>query len=69
MTGCLVFILPNSSGQAAVACLLAVLMVGVYAVIRPYHDPNDHSAYTLGALVIFLTFFMGLVMKVIQGCS
>lgn len=59
------FILPNTSGQAAVACLLAVLTIGVYAVIRPYHDPNDHGAYTLGALIIFLMFFMGLVVKVI----
>lgn len=64
LTGCLVFIMPNSSGQAAVACLLSVLTIATYAVLRPYHDPNDHGAYTLGALVIFLTFFMGLVVKV-----
>ena len=46
------------------ACILAVLTVGIFAVVNPYSDPNDHRAYTLGALVIFLTMFMGLVVKV-----
>eukprot|EP00752_Nemacystus_decipiens_P011444 g10163.t1 len=64
LTGCLVFILPNSAGQAAVACVLAVLTVGVFAVVNPYSDANDHRAYTLGALTIFLTMFMGLVVRV-----
>lgn len=64
LTGCLVFILPNSAGQAAVACVLAVLTVGVFALVNPYSDANDHRAYTLGALTIFLTMFMGLVVRV-----
>lgn len=58
------FILPNSAGQAAVACVLAVLTVGVFALVNPYSDANDHRAYTLGALTIFLTMFMGLVVRV-----
>lgn len=64
LTGCLVFILPNSAGQAAVACVLAVLTVAVFALVNPYSDSKDHRAYTLGALAIFLTMFMGLVVKV-----
>jgi len=64
LTGCLVFILPNSAGQAAVACVLAVLTVGIFAFVNPYSDSKDHRAYTLGALAIFLTMFMGLVVKV-----
>ncbi len=64
LTGCLVFILPNSAGQAAVACVLAVLTVGVFALVNPYSDSKDHRAYTFGALAIFLTMFMGLVVKV-----
>lgn len=67
LTGCLVFILPNSAGQAAVACVLAVLTVGVFALVNPYSDANDHRAYTLGALTIFLTMFMGLVVRVSVG--
>lgn len=58
------FILPNSAGQAAVACVLSVVTVGIFALVQPYRDPNDHMAYTLGALVIFLTMFMGLVVRV-----
>lgn len=69
MTGCLVFIWPNSPGQAAVACILAVVSVGVFAVIRPYSDRRDNRAYTLGVLIIFLTVFMGLVIKVIFTCD
>lgn len=68
LTGCLVFILPNSAGQAAVACVLAVLTVGVFALVNPYSDANDHRAYTLGALTIFLTMFMGLVVRVSCCC-
>eukprot|EP00903_Cladosiphon_okamuranus_P009051 g8653.t1 len=64
LTGCLVFILPNSAGQAAVACVLAALTVVVFALVNPYGDDNDHRAYTLGALTIFLTMFMGLAVKV-----
>ncbi|CAM9682270.1 unnamed protein product [Pylaiella littoralis] len=64
LTGCLVFILPNSAGQAAVASVLSVLTVGVFALVNPFSDSNDHRAYTLGALAIFLTMFMGLVVKV-----
>ncbi|CAM9179051.1 unnamed protein product, partial [Hapterophycus canaliculatus] len=64
LTGCLVFILPNSAGQAAVACVLSVLTVGVFAVVNPYSDAKDHRAYTLGALAVFLAMFMGLVVRV-----
>ncbi|CAM9092872.1 unnamed protein product [Scytosiphon promiscuus] len=64
LTGCLVFILPNTAGQAAVACVLAVLTVGVFAVVNPYSDAKDHRAYTLGALAVFLAMFMGLVVRV-----
>ena len=64
LTGCLVFILPNSAGQAAVACVLSVLTVGIFALLHPYSDSNDHRSYTLGALAIFLTMFMGLVVRV-----
>ncbi|CAN0503938.1 unnamed protein product, partial [Laminaria digitata] len=64
LTGCLVFILPNSAGQAAVACVLSVLTVGIFALVHPYSDTNDHRSYTLGALAIFLTMFMGLVVRV-----
>lgn len=67
LTGCLVFILPNSAGQAAVAAVLSVLTVGVFALVNPFSDSSDHRAYTLGALAIFLTMFMGLVLKVSEG--
>lgn len=64
LTGCLVFINPNTAAQAAVACVLAVLTIGIFAMLHPFSDPNDHRAYTLGALAIFLTMFMGLVVRV-----
>ncbi|CAM9486398.1 unnamed protein product [Discosporangium mesarthrocarpum] len=64
LTGCLVFILPNTAGQAAVACVLSASTIVAFALLRPFIDPRDHKAYVLGALTIFLTMFMGLVIKV-----
>lgn len=55
LTGCLVFILPNSVGQAAVACVLATVTVCIFIMLRPFLDEMDYRAYVLGCLVIFMS--------------
>eukprot|EP00903_Cladosiphon_okamuranus_P009052 g8654.t1 len=64
LTGCLVFILPNSAGQAGVACVLAVVTVCVFINLRPFYDNNDDRLYVLGCAIIFLSMFVSLVPKV-----
>lgn len=55
LTGCLVFILPNSAGQAAVACVLAVVSVSVFITLRPFKSINDDRLYVVGCVIIFLS--------------
>lgn len=55
LTGCLVFILPDTAGQATVACVLSVVSMCLFITLRPYVDNRDDRAYILGCLVIFLT--------------
>ncbi|CAM9544365.1 unnamed protein product, partial [Choristocarpus tenellus] len=55
LTGYLVFIFPNTAGQAAVACVLSMVTVTVFAFLRPFVDERDSKAYVLGALIVFLS--------------
>lgn len=55
LTGCLVFILPNSAGQAGVACVLAVATVALFITLRPFANSNDDRLYILGSILIFLS--------------
>ena len=55
LTGCLVFILPNSAGQSGVACVLAVASVCLFVTLRPFADQNDERQYVLGSMIIFLS--------------
>ncbi|CAM9334760.1 unnamed protein product [Discosporangium mesarthrocarpum] len=64
LTGCLVFIFPNSAAQAAVACVLSMVTICLTTVLRPFQDLTDFKAYVLGAIIIFLSMFMALTAKV-----
>ncbi|CAM9924542.1 unnamed protein product, partial [Ectocarpus sp. 4 AP-2014] len=64
LTGCLVFILPNSAGQAGVACVLSVATVALFITLRPFADSSDDRLYILGAILIFLSMFVSLVPKI-----
>lgn len=55
LTGCLVFILPNSAGQAGVACILSVVSGCVFITLRPFVDKSDDRLYILGCFIIFLS--------------
>jgi hypothetical protein len=48
LTGFLVFILPGTAGQAAVACVFAGLSLGVFGLVQPYAEPSDSNDYWLG---------------------
>ncbi|CAM9929388.1 unnamed protein product, partial [Phaeothamnion confervicola] len=63
LTGVLAFILPGSPGQSAVACLLAVVTLAVYAAFWPLEDRLDGYAYVLSCFTIFAVMFLGLVME------
>lgn len=55
LTGCLVFILPNTAGQAAVACVLSTVTVCMVIMLRPFLDEQNFRAYILGCLVVFMS--------------
>ncbi|CAN0473119.1 unnamed protein product, partial [Hapterophycus canaliculatus] len=55
LTGCLVFILPNSAGQAGVACVLSVATICLFVTLKPFAEVNDDRLYTMGCILIFLS--------------
>ncbi|CAM9902456.1 unnamed protein product [Phaeothamnion confervicola] len=67
LTGALVFILPDSPAQSAVACVLCVVFLAAFALLQPFEAREDAVTYTLGALVIFLTMLDSLVIKAEQA--
>eukprot|EP00903_Cladosiphon_okamuranus_P020453 g18773.t1 len=64
LTGVLVFIAPNTSAQAAAACIFAFLSLVGFELLRPHLDPADSWLYRLGCMIIFLTNFLALLIKV-----
>ncbi|KAG5188538.1 hypothetical protein JKP88DRAFT_262256 [Tribonema minus] len=71
LAGFLVFILPGTAGQSAVACVFAVFTGMVYEQIRPHQEPMDKWLYTLGYGIIFASMFTSLLMQAnyIDGSS
>jgi hypothetical protein len=64
LTGFVVFIFPNSSAQAAVACLLAAISLVIVVHYKPHADPIDTGIYVSGSIIIFLSMFLSLLVKV-----
>jgi hypothetical protein len=63
LTGFLVFILPGTAGQSAVACIFAGLSLGVFGLVQPYADTSDSNDYWFGTWILFLSTFIALVLK------
>lgn len=47
LTGVLIFISPNTSAQAAAACMFAFLSLLGFELLRPHLDPADSWLYRL----------------------
>jgi hypothetical protein len=63
LTGAIVFIYPNTATQAAVACVLSVLSLGVVLRFRPHCDAVSEHLYITGSTIIFLSMFLALLIK------
>lgn len=64
LTGAIVLIDPNSPVQVTFACLMAFVSLIVFELIRPHMDNVDTWLYRLGCIIIFITNFMGLLLKI-----
>jgi hypothetical protein len=64
LTGFVVFIFPNSSAQAAVACLFAAFSLAIVLQFKPHADTYDAGVYITGSTIIFLSMFLSLMVKV-----
>eukprot|EP00611_Tribonema_gayanum_P014401 TRINITY_DN2577_c0_g1_i3.p3 TRINITY_DN2577_c0_g1~~TRINITY_DN2577_c0_g1_i3.p3 ORF type:complete len:261 (+),score=82.69 TRINITY_DN2577_c0_g1_i3:1-783(+) len=62
LTGMLVFI--PSQVQVATACSLAVLSLVLFALVRPFRDSTDYVSSMLAGLVVFFSFYIGLLNEV-----
>ncbi|KAG5178591.1 hypothetical protein JKP88DRAFT_154875, partial [Tribonema minus] len=63
LSGLLVFIMPGTPGQSAVACIFAFVTTMVYEKIRPHHDSMDMWLYTLGCVIVVFSMFTSLLMQ------
>lgn len=64
LTGAIVLIDPGSSVQITFACLMAFVSLLVFELIRPHSNNVDTWLYRLGCVIIFVTNFMGLLLKI-----
>ncbi|CAM9106040.1 unnamed protein product, partial [Hapterophycus canaliculatus] len=64
LTGVLIFFPPGTAGQAAMACIFAFASLLGFELLRPHLDPADSWLYRLGCVVIFLSNFLALLIKV-----
>ncbi|CAM9217775.1 unnamed protein product, partial [Laminaria digitata] len=67
LTGVLIFISPSSATQAAMACIFAFGSLLGFELMRPHLDPADVWLYRLGCVIIFLSNFLALLIKVDAG--
>jgi hypothetical protein len=67
LAGFLVFILPGSPGQAAVSCVFAILSMVAFGYYRPFLSALDTRNYWLGCVILFLSMFVALLLKVQYG--
>jgi hypothetical protein len=67
LTGTMVFVYPGETAQPAIACLIA--FVGIVCVLwyQPHDDHVDTQIYILGCIIVFLSMFLSLLVKVQAG--
>lgn len=64
LTGLAVFICPGSAAQVAIEVAFAAGLLVVFEVVAPFADPVDAWLYRSGALVVFFSMFLALLLKV-----
>ncbi|KAG5183670.1 hypothetical protein JKP88DRAFT_255721, partial [Tribonema minus] len=64
LTGFLVFIHPQSAGQAAASTVFAFGFLLLYALYKPHHDRTLGHQYILGALIVYFASLSALLLKV-----
>ncbi|KAG5185731.1 hypothetical protein JKP88DRAFT_311568 [Tribonema minus] len=64
LAGLLVFIMPGTAGQTAVACVFASLAGVVYESVRPHEERGEESLYRLGYSIIAASMFTSLLIQV-----
>jgi NADH:ubiquinone oxidoreductase subunit 6 (subunit J) len=63
LTGFLVFILPGTAGQSAVACVFTVITLIVFSTAAPFADTVDFDNYWLGCMILFLSTILAFLLK------
>jgi hypothetical protein len=69
LTGTMVFIFPSQTAQPAIASLLAVAAIVLVLWYTPHADIMDTRIYIFGAIIVFLSMFMSLLVKVQDGIT
>jgi predicted outer membrane repeat protein len=64
LTGLVVFIYPNSAAQPVIACIMAAISLFVALRFQPHIDSWDGNIYTTGGIVILLSIYLTLLLKV-----
>ncbi|KAG5180626.1 hypothetical protein JKP88DRAFT_166496, partial [Tribonema minus] len=64
LAGLLVFIMPGTAGQTAMACVFAVLAGMVYESVRPHEETGEEFLYRLGYGIIAASMFTSLLIQV-----
>jgi hypothetical protein len=63
LTGFLVFILPGTAGQSAVACVFTVILLIVFSIAAPFAVRTDFDNYWLGCVILFLSTILAFILK------
>lgn len=66
-TGIIVFLFPGTAAQISISCIFALVSIVVIAIYRPHADRFDFMLYMSGSVLVFLTMYLGLNMKVDVG--
>lgn len=64
LTGVIVFIYPNTAGQVAITLVLAFAFVMISESLAPYALSQDAWLSRVGHIVVFLSMFQALLLKV-----
>jgi hypothetical protein len=69
LTGTMVFIFPSQTAQPAIACLLAVAAIVLVLWWTPHAEAMDTRIYVFGAIIVFLSMFLSLLVKIQTGAN
>eukprot|EP00953_Heterococcus_sp_UTEX-ZZ885_P013120 7502-Heterococcus_DN1.PRE.1 len=58
----MVFIVPGTAAQAAIACMLTVVGGFITVYLRPHADALDSKFYVVGIVIVFLSILMSLTL-------